>query len=225
MPETNFFWDPDEDNIIQERDETGAITAEYTTEPGLYGNLISQNRDGIESQYHFDSQGSTLALTDDNQNVTDTYAYTFFGELIDWTGSTGNPFQYLGRNYFVTNGFSGDYLAHNLVYSPIQGGLLCLEAIWTGFAGYIDHRVYDPDGLDSPVLPAELKVPPCKADETACIQDAIRLATDTIRRKFAECFVKLRLCPNGTQSACSPDILGQCLLDILAKSKIGRAHV
>lgn len=55
MPETNFFWNPLTDNILQERDETGAVTAEYTTEPGLYGNLVGQNRGGVESQYHFDA--------------------------------------------------------------------------------------------------------------------------------------------------------------------------
>jgi hypothetical protein len=48
MLETNFFWDPLSDNILQERDETGAVTAEYNTEPGRYGNLISQNRGGAE---------------------------------------------------------------------------------------------------------------------------------------------------------------------------------
>ena len=74
MPEINFFWDPLSDNILQERDETGAVTAEYTAEPGLYGNIISQNRGGAESQFHYDAQGSTLAVTDDNQNVTDTFA-------------------------------------------------------------------------------------------------------------------------------------------------------
>ena len=78
MPETNFFWDPLSDNILQERDETGAVTAEYTAEPGLYGNIISQNWGGVESQLHYDAQGSTLAVTDDNQSVTDTFAYTAF---------------------------------------------------------------------------------------------------------------------------------------------------
>jgi hypothetical protein len=34
MPEINFFWDPLSGNILQERDETGAVTAEYTAEPG-----------------------------------------------------------------------------------------------------------------------------------------------------------------------------------------------
>jgi hypothetical protein len=69
VPETNFLWDPLSDNILEERDETGAVTADYPPEPGQYGNLISRNRGGVERQYHFDALGSTLALTDDNQQV------------------------------------------------------------------------------------------------------------------------------------------------------------
>jgi hypothetical protein len=31
MSEMNFFWDPLSDNILQERDETGAVTASART--------------------------------------------------------------------------------------------------------------------------------------------------------------------------------------------------
>jgi RHS repeat-associated protein len=103
MPETNFFWDPLSDNILQERDETGAVTAEYTTEPGLYGNLVSQNRGGVESQHHFDALGSTLALTDDNEQVTDTWAYSAFGEVTEHTGSTVNLFEYVGQKEYLAD--------------------------------------------------------------------------------------------------------------------------
>jgi hypothetical protein len=89
---THFFWDPVEDNIVQERDDSGVITAEYATEPYLYGNVISQNRGGVESQYHFDSQGSTLALTDDNQQITDSYGYSAFGEEAAQIGTSSTPF-------------------------------------------------------------------------------------------------------------------------------------
>src|SRR5436190_10969341 len=105
MSRTYFFWDPLSDNILQERDESGTVTAEYTTEPGLYGNLISQNRGGVESQYHFDPEGSTLAVSDDNQNITDTFGYSAFGELTERTGMTVNPFQYVGKKgyYHLTS--------------------------------------------------------------------------------------------------------------------------
>ena len=39
----------------------------------------------MESQFHYDAQGSTLAVTDDNQTVTDTFAYSAFGEVTERT--------------------------------------------------------------------------------------------------------------------------------------------
>lgn len=107
MAEINFFWDPLSDNILQERDETGAVTAEYTCEPGLHGNVISQNRGGVESQFHFDPQGSLIAVTDDNQEVTDTLAYTAFGEVIERTGTTEVPFQYIGQKGYYRDPLTG----------------------------------------------------------------------------------------------------------------------
>jgi RHS repeat-associated protein len=121
MSEINFFWDPLSDNILQERDETGAVTAEYTAEPGLYGNIISQNRGGVESQFHYDAQGSTLAVTDDNQNVTDTRAYTAFGETTESTGSTSFPFQYIGQKGYYQDGLTDQYLVRRRPYEPREG--------------------------------------------------------------------------------------------------------
>jgi RHS repeat-associated protein len=118
MPETNFFWDPLSDNILQELDETGAVTAEYTTEPGLYGNLVSQNRGGQESQYHFDALGSTLALTVDDQQITHTYAYAAFGKEAEHTGSATNPFQYCGQNGYYNDEVAGEYWVRRRALIP-----------------------------------------------------------------------------------------------------------
>jgi RHS repeat-associated protein len=118
MSEINFFWDPLSDNILQERDETGSVTAEYTAEPGLYGNIISQNRGGVESQFHYDAQGSTLAVTDDNQNATDTFAYTAFGEVTERTGNTEVPFQYIGQKAYYTDSLTGQIMARRRRYAP-----------------------------------------------------------------------------------------------------------
>lgn len=43
---TRYLWDPIEDNVIAEFDEGGNLIVEYTTEPELYGDVISQRRDG-----------------------------------------------------------------------------------------------------------------------------------------------------------------------------------
>ena len=139
MPETNFFWDPLSDNILQERDETGAVTAEYTTEPGLYGNLISQNRSGVESQYHFDAVGSTLALTDNNQQVTDTYAYTAFGDVVDSAGITISSFQYIGRSGYYRHQAAVAYTIRRRIYDAVHARWLSLDSL--GFAAG-DENLY-----------------------------------------------------------------------------------
>jgi RHS repeat-associated protein len=118
---THFFWDPVEDNVVQERDDNGVITVEYATEPYLYGNLISQNRGGVERQYHFDSQGSTLALTDDNQQITDTYAYTAFGEVSERIGTTVTWFQYMGKMGYFRDEEIGEYNARRRSHFAKQG--------------------------------------------------------------------------------------------------------
>jgi RHS repeat-associated protein len=120
VAKTYLFWDPLSDNILQERDETGAVTAEYTTEPGLYGNVISQNRGGVESQFHYDAQGSTLAVTDDNQNVTDTRAYSAFGETTESTGTTEVPFQYIGQKGYYRDSLTGQYLVRRRPYEAVR---------------------------------------------------------------------------------------------------------
>ena len=150
MPETNFFWDPLSDNVLQERDESGAVTAEYTTEPGLYGNLISQNRSGVENQYHFDALGSTLALTDDNQQVTDTYAYSAFGEATEQTGSAANPFKYLGRKEYYRDDVAGEHIVRRRPLSVRQGRWLSADPV--GFAADVNTYRY---GVNSPLVFAD----------------------------------------------------------------------
>jgi RHS repeat-associated protein len=97
MSVENYDWDDLEDNIVEEYDDAGNTIAENTTEPDLHGDVISQYREGQESFYHTDGQGSTLALTNSAGDVTDTYAYDAFGEVTARAGSTENPFQFIGQ--------------------------------------------------------------------------------------------------------------------------------
>jgi len=74
MVAINYDWDELEDSIDEEYDDAGNPVAEYTTEPYLYGNLVSQRRDDQSRFFLFDGQGNTLALTDSAGSVTDTIA-------------------------------------------------------------------------------------------------------------------------------------------------------
>ena len=97
MAHVKYFWDEVEDNVIREYDENNNTIAHYTTEPTLYGSVISQERSGQTRYYHFDGQGNTTELTDENGNVTDTRQYSAFGEVTESTGTTTFPYQWGGR--------------------------------------------------------------------------------------------------------------------------------
>ncbi len=57
------------------------------------------------SYYGYDGQGSVRYLTDANGNVTDTYDYDAFGNLINKTGTTKNEFLYDGEHQDPSTGF------------------------------------------------------------------------------------------------------------------------
>jgi RHS repeat-associated protein len=115
----HFLWDPIEDNIVEEFDDAGNTIADYTTEPFLHGDVISQHRGGQSRFYHFDGQGNTTSLTDANGNVTDTYAYNAFGEVTERTGSTVNPFQFVGQKGYYHDPATGDLIVRR---RPLSAG-------------------------------------------------------------------------------------------------------
>ncbi|HMS57091.1 MAG TPA: RHS repeat-associated core domain-containing protein [Fimbriimonadaceae bacterium] len=95
---------------------TGEILAEYTLVSSTftikclntYGiGLISSNRESTKRYFHFDGLGSTVALTDASENITDTYVYSAFGNLLSSTGSSVNPYRYVGQWGYYDDGAMG----------------------------------------------------------------------------------------------------------------------
>ncbi len=130
MPITTYYWDVDTDNVFLEEDENGDVVAEYTQEPDLHGELIAQKRDGQVSFYHYDGQGSTLALTDENGAITDTYTYSAFGETIASTGTTVNPYRYIGSRGYQYNEETNDYYVRERVYEPAIARWMSVDPIF-----------------------------------------------------------------------------------------------
>jgi len=65
-----------------------------------YGDdLIRQQSAAGAFYYHYDGLGSTRALTDNTEAVTDTYDYEAFGDLLSRTGFTDNNYLYTGEQY------------------------------------------------------------------------------------------------------------------------------
>ena len=78
---------------------TGNTVTKY-----VYANgLIGEETAGIFKTYHFDYRGSTVAITDSNGTVTDTFTYDSYGNVISRTGTTDTIFLYNGEYGVITD--------------------------------------------------------------------------------------------------------------------------
>jgi RHS repeat-associated protein len=80
--------------VLAETDSAGNITAYYVYGLGLISRIAAG---GTRQTYHFNHRGDAIALTDSSGAVTDAYAYDDFGQVLNSTGSTPNPFKYVGK--------------------------------------------------------------------------------------------------------------------------------
>ena len=155
MPIVNYDWDELEDNIVEEYDDAGVTIADYTTEPDHFGNVISQHRSDQSSFFHYDGQGSTLAVTDESQAVTDTRAYSAFGETTETSGSTDFRFEYIGESGYL-RATTTEYDARRRTYGPAANRWLNTDPIGISlhspnpyiYASGAPTRLTDPSGLD-----------------------------------------------------------------------------
>jgi RHS repeat-associated protein len=79
--------------------------------------LIGQEQNGVYAQYHFDSRGSTVALTDSSGNVTDRFEYGPYAETISHAGTSDTPFQFNGQ-YGVQTDPNGLLYMRARYYNP-----------------------------------------------------------------------------------------------------------
>ena len=78
---------------------TNGITTKY-----VYGNgLIGEEKCGEFKTYHFDFRGSTVAITNQYGNVTDTFKYDTYGNVTEHIGNSFVIFGYNGRDGVVTD--------------------------------------------------------------------------------------------------------------------------
>jgi RHS repeat-associated protein len=132
-----------------ESDNDKTMTAAYTSDP--YGSLVSQRRGGSTYYHLYDQLGSTRQLLNSNQATTDSYSYYAFGEVRSSSGSTTNPFNFVGRlGYYDDPSTDFQYLRARY-YGPGYGRFLSVDP--TERAGtrylYVANRVLgarDPSG-------------------------------------------------------------------------------
>jgi RHS repeat-associated protein len=80
--------------VIAETDTLGNVQAWYIYGLGLAYKLMP---DGNIYTYHFDSRGSTIAMTDGTGQIVNEYSYGPNGERTGIVEATPNPFGYIGR--------------------------------------------------------------------------------------------------------------------------------
>ncbi len=127
----------------------GGVTTYY-----IYGlGLLYEDSNGAARQYHFDHVGTTIAITDSSQNVTDRWTYSSFGAVATRTGSTDTPFQFNGE-VGVQDDATGLLYMRARYYNPRIMRFLNADPIefvgglnWYAFSGNNPLSFADPMGL------------------------------------------------------------------------------
>ena len=162
MPVRNFAWFGD--NILFETDENGDKIVDYTW---AGDELISERRNGKTYTHYYDGQGNTIALTDEDGNVTDTFDYDAWGNVIERTGDTPTPFQWHGQVGYYWDDALGRYHVRARPYEPASGRwttqdpLLFVDGM--NLYQYVDNNpinFVDPSGMDFGAIDASEPLPP-----------------------------------------------------------------
>jgi RHS repeat-associated protein len=95
---TNYLYDGQWENVIEEVDNSGNLLARYSQEMGLDFPL-AEFRSSAASYYEQDGVNSVTSLSNSVGTLANTYTYEGFGKLTTSTGTLTNPFQYTAREF------------------------------------------------------------------------------------------------------------------------------
>jgi RHS repeat-associated protein len=149
---TKYAWEGQ--NVLLEANASNTIQAVHTLAPALYGDQVSQRRGTTSSYYHFDALGSTLQLTGSTGASTDSYLYRAFGDLVASSGTTTNPYRFVGRLGYSYDVDLANYHVRARRYDPATSRWLSRDPIGFGggdanlyrYAGNSPSTQTDPNG-------------------------------------------------------------------------------
>ena len=128
---TKYVWDPVFDYVSHELDENNAVKAVYNNEPQQYGGVLGQRRGTTSHYYHHDALGSTRFLTDSSGNVTDTYLNDAWGNSVAQTGTTVNPFKWVGKYGYYTDDSTAQVYVRARMYEPVVARWRSVDPIFS----------------------------------------------------------------------------------------------
>jgi RHS repeat-associated protein len=133
-----------------ETDGSGSARAEFRRD-GV-GNVLAVEQSGVPHWYHVDRLGSTRALTNASETVTDTYTYDAWGSVAASSGSTPNPFRYVGQLGYYDDSDAGLMLLWARYYDTDAGRFAAADPLKDGtncyvYAGDCPTVQVDPAGL------------------------------------------------------------------------------
>ena len=170
----NYYHDP-EDNIYAHQTIYGTTLYRHDPHGGALPRIILKeviggdtiayiHGNGLQYQhnlstgethyYHFDHNANTMALSNENGEVTDRLDYTPYGQLIYSEGNTDTPFLFAGQLGAVTELSTGLIHMRARHYSPILQRFIQSDPIqfaggtnWHLYAGGNPISYIDPTGL------------------------------------------------------------------------------
>lgn len=138
------------DRLLVKTNPDGSITR-YVHGLGLiYEETTPTTGSATTQTYHYNWQGSTMALSDQAGNVTARLSYSPYGEVTVVSGTPNTPFLFNGQ-FGVMTETNGLYCMQARFYSPIFRRFLSEDP--AGFAGGINLYAYtggDPVNLMDP---------------------------------------------------------------------------
>ena len=158
---TKYVWDPVFDCVTHELDENNVVKTEYHNEPQQYGGVLSQRRGTTSHYHHHDALGSTRFLTDSSGNVTDTYLNDAWGNSVASTGTTVNPFKWVGKYGYYTDNSTAQVYVRARMYQPTVARWVSLDPL--RILGDVRRYLYSFNAPLSEVDPSGLW-PLCQAE-------------------------------------------------------------
>lgn len=132
--------------LLMEQDGSGAALNYYVYGLGLISRIDANNK---TNYYHFDSRGSTIAMTNDTGKITHSYSYAPFGELMAANEDDFNAFRYIGQHGVMYEDTSLMYMRARF-YDVETGRFLTEDPIWATnlypYAGNNPIAFIDPKG-------------------------------------------------------------------------------